>query len=65
MAFRFNEGFDISPMPPNFVILNEARYITQFCKDFAQKITVRLTARRVDRLRRRQVFKEFPGSHIS
>jgi hypothetical protein len=64
MAFRVKEGFDISRVPTYVTILNEVLVGAQLCKDFAQKMTARITVRRVDRMRRREVFEKLPGSHV-
>jgi hypothetical protein len=64
MAFRVKEGFDISRVPTYVTILNEVLFGAQLCKDFAQKMTGRITVRRVDRMKRREVFEKLPASHV-
>jgi hypothetical protein len=64
MAFRVKEGLDITRVPTYVTILNEVLNVAQRCKDFAQKMTARITVRRVDRMRRREVFEKLPGSHV-
>jgi len=63
MAFRVKEGFGISRVPTYVTILNEVLNVAQRCKDFAQKMTGRITVRRVDRMKRREVFEKLPASH--